>query len=63
MYLGEGRNPNKEHLLKLASKYQIKNAKEIIDEVRYGVNLWEKIAKEVDISKDRINNIKKMINF
>ena len=57
MYLGEGRNPTVEHLLQLAKKYQIKNAKEIIDEVRYGVSLWEKIAKEIGISKETVKKV------
>ena len=57
MYLGEGRNPTVEHLSQLAKKYQIKNAKEIIDEVRYGVSLWEEIAKEIGISKESVKKV------
>jgi len=57
MYLGESKNPTVEHLLQLAKKYQIKNAKEIIDEVRYGVSLWEKTAKNAGISKKMIEKI------
>ncbi len=61
MYLGEGRNPTVEHLLQLAKKYQIKNAKEIIDEVRYGVSLWEKIAKAIGISKATVKKVEEKI--
>jgi len=61
MYVGEGKNPTDEHLLKLASKYQIKNAKEIIEEVQEAVMKFEKIAQELDISKATINSIKKLI--
>jgi len=61
MYVGEGKNPTDKHLLKLASKYQIKNAKEIIEEVQEAVMRFEKIAQELDISKATINSIKKLI--
>jgi len=38
MYLGEDKNPTKEHLLKLAKNFDIKNVKEIIDEVKHDVS-------------------------
>lgn len=60
MYLGEGKNPKVEHLHKLAEKYHIKNAKEIIDKVRYGVSLWSKIAEDLGLSTQTRKNIQKL---
>ncbi len=51
VYLGEGKNPNIQALQELGKKHKIKGDGEIIDEVLYGVNQWEKFAKELGISK------------
>jgi serine/threonine-protein kinase HipA len=60
-YMGEGRNPTEQELLKLAKKYHISKPKEIIDEVRGAIFNWSRIAKEVGISKSNIETINKII--
>lgn len=49
----EGKNPNLEHLLKLADEGGIKrnSALKIIDEVKNGVNNWLPFAKQAQVSK------------
>jgi serine/threonine-protein kinase HipA len=44
--MGEGKNPTKDHLLKLASVAQVKKGRalEIIDEVKEAICAWEKFA-------------------
>ena len=51
--MGEGKNPNKEHLLKLAAVGNIDKvvATTIIDEVNYAVKQWSRIAMQVGVSK------------
>jgi len=48
-YMGEGRNPTDSHFLELAKRVDIspKRALQIIDEVRSGVPLLKKNAKEM----------------
>jgi serine/threonine-protein kinase HipA len=60
-YLGEGRNPTIEHLKKLASKHNIKNANHIIQEVQEAVSRFEKYAKDIDISTSIIQKYKKQM--
>jgi serine/threonine-protein kinase HipA len=33
-YLGEGKNPTQEHLIKLANKHNIKNADDVMSEIK-----------------------------
>lgn len=54
MYLGEGKNPTKEHLLKLAEKHNIKDGKLICEEVEEAVNNWSRFAKLAGASSDSI---------
>lgn len=62
---GEGRAPGRKHLLQLAETFEIRNANDIIDEVREAVNGWSEIAKICDVSsvsKVDISNEMKKIN-
>ena len=45
---------------KIAKDENIKNWKSIFEEVLSGVLLWENFAKDLEIEKDKISNIKKM---
>ena len=61
MYLGEGRNPTQEHLVKLGQKHGIKEYKEVIDEVKGAVNRWDYFAKEAGVMKRSRDEIGKML--
>ncbi len=63
LYLGEGKNPTQKQLLELAKKFNIKNALQTIEQVKEAVSSWEKIAKELDISKTTIKSIKNYTNL
>ncbi len=56
-YLGEGKTPDEKHLLELARKHHVKNAKEIIDEVKKGLRNFTIYAKEFDLSKQTTSMI------
>lgn len=59
-YLGEGRAPTREHLLKLAQAHRIKVAKEIIEEIESVVMNFKTYAKTYGLSKSstkKINDI------
>lgn len=60
MVMGEGKNPQKEHLLKLATIGNIKKDKalEIIDQVAAAVNKWELFVEKAGVSKLQAKNIK-----
>ena len=59
MIMGEGKNPTKKHLLKLAGTVGIKQDKalEIIDQVLAALKKWDDFATEVGVSKLQIKNI------
>ncbi len=59
MVMGEGRNPTKEHLLKLASVGNIKKDKalEIIHHVLAATEKWDKFASDTGVSKLQTKNI------
>ena len=57
MYLGEGKNPTREHLLILAQKHGIKKGKMIVDEVRESVCDWMRFAKDAGVSKKSSDSI------
>jgi len=57
MFAGESQNPTSKHLMKLADHFGLKNAKEIIEEVKSAVSRWTKIAGELEISKSTIQHI------
>lgn len=57
--VGEGRNPTKEHLLKLATIGNITEDKalEIINQVNTATKQWDAFAQEVGVSEVQIKNI------
>lgn len=59
LVMGEGKNPQKQHLLKLADIGSIKKerALEIIDQVSNAVNKWQSLAEEAGVSKQQSKNI------
>jgi len=59
MIMGEGKNPTKKHLLKLAGTVGIKQDKalEIIDQVFAALKKWDDFATEVGVSKLQTNNV------
>lgn len=62
LIMGEGRNPGKEHLLKLANYFRIKNAKHIIDEVESAVAEWKVYARKAGVEKLSTTLIAKRID-
>jgi len=56
-HLGEGKNPSQEHLLRLAKIHNIKNAKEIINEVKLSLCKFKEYAKEFNLNNQSINLI------
>ena len=61
MYLGERRNPSREHLLKLAEKHQIKDGAKIMEEVRVSIGKWREFAEVAGISKKEMLAIEKVL--
>ncbi len=61
MYLGEGKNPTSEHLLKLVQKHGIKKGESIIDEVKEVVSRWDMFAKEAGVSSGVVEFVGKII--
>jgi len=55
---GKFDNFTRDDLLSLSKTFGIKKANHIIDEVITAVNKWPQIAKEIDIPKKEIENIK-----
>ncbi len=62
IYLGEGKNPTKEHLLALAKKHQLKHGEKIVQEVYEAVQQWSKFAKEAGVSTSMQKSISTIIN-
>ena len=50
MYLGEGRNPTREHLVRLGEKHHIVNIDMVIDKVAKAIKEWDKFAKITGVS-------------
>ena len=61
-YLNEGKNPNINHLEKLALKHGIKEYKQIIDEVKSGISDFANLAKSVELPKNETSNLNKIFN-
>ncbi len=61
--MGEGRNPNSEHLIALAKKASIKEAtaNNIIEQVRNAVNCWSTFASNAGVSSKSASEISKVI--
>lgn len=64
MIMGEGKNPTKAHLLKLAASCNIKQdkASEIIHQVLAATEKWDDFAGEVGVSKLQTKNIGETLN-
>ncbi len=64
MIMGEGKNPKKEHLLKLARIANIKQDKalEIIDQVLAATQKWQEFASHAGVSISQTQNIKEILN-
>ena len=60
-YLGEGKNPTSQHLLRLAKKHGIKNADTIIDEVKSVINNFHTYTKEIEINRELYNLVLKTL--
>lgn len=58
---GEGANPTQKDLLALAAQFDLKNAKQILEEVKAVVANWLAFAKESGVSKSSTNYINKII--
>ena len=52
-YLGEGKNPTQEHLNKLANKHNIKNANNVILEVKSAIDAFKLQTQELNIALDQ----------
>lgn len=65
MVMGEGLNPNEEHLLKLAEVAKINKtqAQEIIKSTRASLSKWPMLAKQYGVSGVNIKLIKKKLNL
>jgi len=50
MYMGEGKNPTKEHLRKLGEKHGIKKRETILQEVEASVQRWSEFAAKAGVS-------------
>jgi serine/threonine-protein kinase HipA len=62
-YMLEGKNPDTTHLKQLAKKHRIKEAEEIIDEVKEAVSNWKKVAKEVAVSQKMIKELERFMKI
>ena len=60
-YLGVGKHPTKDTLVKLGKKHKVKGYVDIIIEVQYAVNKWSSFAKELGISTHTREQIEKTI--
>lgn len=61
MVVGEGKNPKVTHLLALANKFSLKNAKAIIAQVSTSVAQWKKHASAAGVSRGSIEKIGKLL--
>ena len=57
LYLGEGKNPTKKHLLELGKNHGLKKAQTVIDEVERAVEMWGEFATLAGISSNTQNSI------
>jgi serine/threonine-protein kinase HipA len=62
MYVGEGKNPRKSHLLELAKKHGLKGADEVIREVENVVGQWKTFAKKAGVSKRNESTMEKVLH-
>ncbi len=50
LYMGEGKNPTKEHLFQLGEKYKLKEYSQIVSKVEKAISRWGSFAKEAGVS-------------
>ncbi|VAY87740.1 HIPA PROTEIN [hydrothermal vent metagenome] len=60
-YLGEGKYPSKESLIKLGQKHKIKNYIQIINEVSEAILKWDFFAKDMELSSYSTKEISKKL--
>jgi serine/threonine-protein kinase HipA len=63
MIAGESAKPNRTHLMKLATHFNVKNAPSILDEVQTVVVQWKKYADSCGVKRDSKNRIQKAIGL
>ncbi len=63
MIAGESAKPNRTHLMKLATHFNVKNAPSILDEVQTVVAQWKKYANLCGVKRDSKNRIQKAIGL
>ena len=61
MYLGEGKNPTKEHLIKLGEKHGIKKREIILQEVEESVRRWSEFSTKAGVSARMRKQINKYL--
>jgi serine/threonine-protein kinase HipA len=61
MVAGESAKPTRDHLMKLAAHFNVKNTTAIFDEVQTVVNNWKKYAVLCGVRHDSMNSIQKVI--
>ena len=61
MYLAEGKNPTREHLVKLGKKHGLKKSVHIIEEVALAVQQWEQFADMSKLSNTATKSVLKVI--
>ena len=61
MVAGESAKPTREHLMKLATYFNVKNASNIIEEVQNVVHNWKKYAVSYGVKSASKNSIQKVI--
>lgn len=61
LVMGEGRAPGKSHLMKLAKKFQIKKAGEIIDQVQEVISQWTEFAREAEVGENSLRTINRIL--
>ena len=60
---GEGRSPSSKHLLELADIFGVKNAKQILEEVKTTTSKWRNYAQECGVSKISTKEIDKSLSM
>ena len=60
-YLGEGKHPTKETLVKLGKKHGLKNSDDVINEVQGVVVRWNEFAKIAKVSNKSESTIEKVL--
>jgi hypothetical protein len=62
MIAGESKQPNEVHLLKLATHFKVKNAGNILDEVKASINNWRNHVATNGVRRLSKNTIGKVIS-